>query len=163
MERFDLHGSGELLAELMPAKSAALGFSLALALIINAWLAGRLLARAGIATAPAWTTARLPAWYLAMPALAFGLWLAAEEGGEDLPFSLVLVLLVPLLLHGLAALHRRTRGRPARPMMLGVVYLALTFLFVPASLSVAAYGAFDLIRSSSSNRGSGRGTPPPRS
>jgi hypothetical protein len=159
LSRLDLPGSAGLVTEIVRVKAAAIGFWLALALLGNAWLAGRLLARAGLSVPPAWSTARLPAWYAALPALAFGLWMGAEEGADAVPLSLLLVLLVPLLLHGLAALHRLTRGLGERPLLLGALYIALVVLFLPASLAVAGYGAFDLIRNAKT--GGGRAAPPP--
>jgi hypothetical protein len=163
LRRFDLDGSATLVAEIVRFKAAAIGFWVSLALLVNGWAAGRLLARAGIAAAPALSSARLPGWYALAPALAFGLWLAVEEGADAVPLSIFLVLLVPLMLHGLAALHRRTRGLGQRLLVLGAVYLALVFLFLPVSLAVAGYGAFDLLRPSSNPGGGGRGAPPPRS
>jgi hypothetical protein len=163
LRRFDLDGSATLVAEIVRFKAAAIGFWVSLALLVNGWAAGRLLARAGIAAAPALSSARLPGWYALAPALSFGLWLAAEEGADAVPLSIFLVLLVPLMLHGLAALHRRTRGLGQRLLVLGAVYLALVFLFLPVSLAVAGYGAFDLLRPSSNPGGGGRGAPPPRS
>ncbi|WP_372623280.1 hypothetical protein [Falsiroseomonas sp.] len=163
LDSFDLADSAGLVAEIVRVQAAAIGFWVALALLANGWLAGWMLARAGIAAPPAWSSARLPGWYAVAPGLAFGLWLAAAEGADAVPLSLVLVLLVPLMLHGLAALHRRTRGRGGRPLLLGGVYMALLLMFVPTSLAVVGYGAFDLLRSSSNNGGGGRGAPPPRS
>lgn len=161
LRRLDLPAAAGLVASIVRVQAAAIGFWLALALVVNAWLAGRLLARAGVAAAPAWSTARLPGWYAALPALALGAWLAADAGAEAVRLSLLLVLLVPLMLHGLAALHTRTRGLGERPLLLGAVYVMLVVLFLPASLAVAGYGAFDLIlRPSSTNKGGG--AEPPR-
>lgn len=164
LRRFDLPDSAGLVADIVRVKAAAVGFWLALALLANAWVAGKLLARAGIAPAPAWSTARLPGWYMAAPALALGAWLLSAEGADAVPLSILLVLLVPLMLHGLAAMHTRTRGRGERPLLLGAVYVSLVILFLPASLAVAGFGAYDLLRPSSppsSPRGGrGPGTPP---
>ncbi|WP_270934774.1 hypothetical protein [Falsiroseomonas oryzae] len=158
LRRFDLPASAAFVADIVRVKAAAIGFWLALALLANGWVAGWLLARAGVAPAPAWSSARLPGWYAALPALALGFWLAAETGADAVPLSLLLVLLVPLMLHGLAVLHTRTLGRGERPLVLGAVYVALVVLFLPASLAVAGYGAFDLLL-----RTRGRGAPPSRS
>ncbi|HEV7264730.1 MAG TPA: hypothetical protein VGN83_07420 [Falsiroseomonas sp.] len=163
LQNLQMAGSAELVAEIVRVKAAAIGFWLALALLANGWLAGWVLARATIAAPPAWSSARLPAWYAVAPGLVFGLWMAAEDGADAVPLSIFLVLLVPLLLHGLATLHRRTRGRGGRRVLLGGVYMALVVMFVPASLAVVGYGAFDLLRSSSNTGGGGRGAPPPRS
>lgn len=161
LRRFDIAASSGLLADIVRVKAAAIGFWLSLSLLGNAWAAGKLLARAGIAAPPAWSTARLPGWYVALPALACGVWLAADEGADAIELSLLLVLMLPLMLHGLAVLHTRTRGRGERPFVLGAVYAALVILFLPASLAVAGYGAFDLItRRSPSNSGGARNAPP---
>jgi hypothetical protein len=166
LRRFEVPASAGLVADIVRVKAAAIGFWLSLAMLANAWAAGRLLRALGVATPPAWSTARLPGWYIALPALALGFWLAADDEADAIQLSVTLVLLVPLMLHGLAAMHRRTQGRGERPLLLGAVYLCLVILFLPASLAVAGYGAFDLIvrPSSSNNRGRG-GTPPasPRS
>jgi hypothetical protein len=158
LQRFDIAGHAGLASEIARVKAAAIGFWLALAWTGNAWLAGRLLARAGVAPAPSWSSARLPGWYIALPAVACLVWLLADEGADAIELSLMLVLLVPLVLHGLAALHTRTLGRGARPMILGAVYVALVILFLPASLAMAGYGAFDLLSRPSRNIGA-----PPRS
>lgn len=156
LRRLDLPANAGLVSGIVRVKSAAIGFWLALALLGNAWLACRILARLGLAEPPGWSRARLPAWYIALPALALGAWVADAEGGDALSLSILLVLLVPLLLHGLAALHTRTRGLGERPLLLGALYVSLVVLFLPASLAVAGYGAFDLLRP-----GGGRGAPPP--
>ena len=164
LRRFDLGDHAGLMSEVARVKAAAIGFWLALAWLGNAWLAGKLLARTGLGTAPAWSTARLPGWYVALPAAACLVWLLAEEGADAIELSVALVLLVPLMLHGLAALHLRSRGRGGRPILLGAVYVALLVLFLPASLAMAGYGAFDLIsRPSSRNLGGPGDLPPPRS
>jgi hypothetical protein len=87
------------------------------------------------------------------------LWLAAGDDGDAVELSMMLVLLLPLMLHGLAVLHTRTRGRGERPLLLGAVYVSLLILFLPASLAVAGYGAFDLLL----RPRDGRATPPSRS
>jgi hypothetical protein len=163
LRRFDVDGSDDLVVAIARFQAAAIGFWVSLALLANAWVAGKVLDRTGIVPAPAWSGARLPFWYALAPALAFGVWLTAEEGADAVRVSVFLVLLGPLMLHGLAALHRRTHGLGERPLLLGAVYLALVFLFLPVSLAVAGYGAFDLLRPSSNNGGGGRGAPPPRS
>jgi hypothetical protein len=159
LSRFDLPASAVSVSDVVRVKAAAIGICQSLALAGNGWLAGRLLARFGIAPAPAWSAARLPGWYALLPALAFGLWLAAGDEGDAVELSMMLVLLLPLMLHGLAVLHTRTRGRGERPLLLGAVYVSLLILFLPASLAVAGYGAFDLLL----RPRDGRATPPSRS
>jgi hypothetical protein len=160
LRRFDIAGNTGLVSDIVRVKAAALGFWLSLAWAGNAWVAAKLLDRAGIAPAPAWSTARLPGWYPILPALALGLWLAADEGGDAIELSLLLVLLTPLLLHGLAVLHTRTRGRGERPLLLGGIYVALVIMFLPTSLAVAGYGAFDLLARRPPSTPGGRAAPP---
>jgi hypothetical protein len=163
LQRFDLAGHAGLASEIARVKAAAIGFWLALAWAGNAWLAGQALSRLGVAPAPRWTAARLPLWYVALPVIAFVIWVAADDEADAVELSLMLVLLVPLVLHGLAVLHTRTRGRGQRPMILGAVYVALVILFLPASLAVAGYGAFDILSRPSRNHGGPGVPPPPRS
>lgn len=161
LRRFDIAASSGLVADIVRVKAAAVGFWLTLAWLGNAWAAGRVLARSGMAPPVPWGTARLPVWYAVLPALACGLWLAADSGADAVELSILLVLLVPLMLHGLVALHGAARGRGQRLLVLGAVYLSLVLAFLPASLAVAGYGAFDLItRRSPSNSGGARSAPP---
>jgi len=159
LRRFDLAGNAGLVSDIVRVKAAALGFWLSLAWVGNSWAAGKLLDRTGVAPAPAWSTARLPGWYPVLPALAFGLWLAADES-DAIELSLLLVLLTPLLLHGLAVLHTRTRGLGERPLLLGGIYVALVLLFLPTSLAVAGYGAFDVLARRPPSNPGGRAAPP---
>jgi hypothetical protein len=146
------------LVDLARVKPAAIGFWLAVMLLANAALAGLLLVRAGIiAAAPAWREARLPAWYAAIPALAAGLWLGADEGADGVQLSLLLVTLVPVFLHGLAALHRATRALRGRAMVLFGAYAALILWAVPVALSVTGFGLYDILSGSRVRRGA----PPP--
>lgn len=146
------------LVDLARVKPAAIGFWLAVMLLADAALAGLLLARAGIlGAAPAWREARLPAWYAMVPALAAGLWLVADEGADGVQLSLLLVTLVPVFLHGLAALHRATRALRGRAMVLFGAYAALILWAVPVALSVTGFGLYDILSGSRVRRGA----PPP--
>jgi hypothetical protein len=158
LRRLDLPTSSGLVDEVVRVKAAAIGFWLTLSLLANAWVAGKVLDRAGIAPAPAWGSARLPAWYLAAPGVALGLWLAAGTDADAAPLSILLVLLAPLVLHGLLALHARSIGRGGRWLLLGAVYAALVVMFMPASLAVAGYGAWDLLARRTPSQG-GTGAP----
>ncbi len=143
-----------MVADLVRVKAAAIGFWVALALLLNAAAAAGLLVRAGvIGAAPAWREARLPAWYAVLPALAFGIWLAADEGVDAVPLSIMLALLVPVFLHGLAGLHRATRALRGRPMVLGGAYAALLVISVPVALAVTGYGLFDILNGTRGRRG----------
>jgi hypothetical protein len=159
LARMGLPAGDALLIEMVRVKAAAIGFWVMLALLVNAAGAGTLLVRAGICTSsPAWREARLPAWYLAFPALALVLWLAAEEGADALTLSLLLALAMPVFLHGLAAFHRASRAWRGRPMILGGAYLALLLMAVPVALAATGFGLYDIL-----NGNRGRPSPPPQS
>ncbi|WP_304811214.1 hypothetical protein [Falsiroseomonas sp.] len=159
LERMGLPAHEGLVEELVRVKAAAIGFWVALALLVNAAAAAALLVRAGvIPAAPAWREARLPGWYPLLPALAGGFWLAAPEGGDAIRLSLLLVLLVPVFLHGLAALHRASASLKGRSFVLGGAYAALLILSVPVALSVAGYGFYDILNGTRARRAA-----PPRS
>lgn len=160
LDRMGLPVAEGLVAELVRVKAAAIGFWVAVALLLNAAAAGSLLIRAGVvAAAPAWREARLPSWYALLPALGFGLWLAADEGADAVQLSMLLALLVPVFLHGLAGVHRATRALRGRPMVLGGAYAALLVISVPVALAVTGYGLFDILNGTRGRRGA----PPPQS
>lgn len=160
MARMGLPDGERMVADLVRVKAAAIGFWLAMALLVNAAVAGSLLARAGVlAAVPAWREARLPVWYAALPAVAAVFWLLADEGADAVPLSLMLALLVPVFLHGLAAFHRATRALRGRMMVLVGAYLALVLISVPVALSVTGYGLYDILNGNRARRGA----PPPPS
>ena len=103
---------------------------------MNAAAAQSALARTGIALAPSprWSEARLPAWYPALPGAAAAAWLLFGGEGEAALLSVLLVLLLPVFLQGIAVfagLYERAKfARPVR--MLGFVVLGVTEMFVPA-------------------------------
>ncbi|MGK7865144.1 hypothetical protein [Falsiroseomonas sp. E2-1-a4] len=159
LQRMGLPAHEGLVEELVRVKAAAIGFWVALALLVNAAAAAALLVRAGvIPAAPAWREARLPSWYPALPAIAGGFWMAAPEGGDAIRLSLLLVLLVPVFLHGLAALHRVSAALKGRAFVLGGTYAALLILSVPVALGVAGYGFYDILNGTRARR-----VAPPRS
>ncbi len=159
MSRMGLPASEGIVAELVRVKAAAIGFWVAMALLINAAAASGLLVRFGIIAArPAFREARLPAWYAVLPALALGLWLVADEGSDAVELSLLLALLVPVFLHGLAGFHRATSALRGRPMVLGGAYAALLIMSVPVALAVTGYGLFDILNGTRGRRGA----PPPQ-
>lgn len=159
MSRMGLPVSEGVVAELVRVKAAAISFWVAMALLINAAAASGLLARFGIAVSrPAWREARLPAWYAVLPALALGLWLVADDGGDAVELSLLLALLVPIFLHGLAGFHRATRALRGRTMVLGGAYAALLVMSVPVALAVTGYGLFDILNGTRGRRNA----PPPQ-
>lgn len=146
LQRMGLPAHEGLVDDLVRVKAAAVGFWVMLALLVNAASAAALLVRVGVLpAAPAWREARLPGWYPLLPAAAAGFWLAAEEGGDAITLSLLLVLLVPVFLHGLAGLHRATMVLRGRAFVLGGAYAALLILSVPVALGVAGYGFYDIL------------------
>jgi hypothetical protein len=160
LDRMGLAAAEGMVAELVRVKAAAIGFWVAIALLLNAAAAAALLVRAGVlAAAPAWREARLPAWYALLPGLACGLWLAADDGADAAQLCMLLALLVPVFLHGLAGLHRATTALRGRPMVLGGAYAALLVISVPVALAVTGYGLFDILNGTRGRRAA----PPPQS
>ena len=138
-------GSVTLVDELVRVMPAALGFWAAVSLSVNAAAAQSALARTGIALAPSprWSETRLPAWYPALPGVAAAAWLVFGGEGEAALLSVLLVLLLPVFLQGIAAVHRYSAGRPGRSFMLGVFYAGLVILSVPAAIAVTAFGFYE--------------------
>lgn len=136
-------------AQVAQVKAAAAGFWLAVVMVGNGLLAQSLLRRWGLAgweALPA-EEVRLPGWYLPLPALALGAWLAV---GGAVALSALLILLVPLFLVGVLAVHARLRGKLA--FLAGFWVLMLVFLQVMAPLMVGL-GLYEQIRR--------RAAPPP--
>ncbi|MCW8086979.1 DUF2232 domain-containing protein [Sabulicella glaciei] len=126
-------------------KAAAAGFWVALTMVVNGLVAQRILERRGLALhpSPPAEALRVPDWYLLLPGLALGGLLAV---GGAVPLSVLLILLVPFLLLGVAAVHRRLRDRPGRmAFLVGFYLLMLLFLQVMAPLMVGL-GLFEQIR-----------------
>jgi hypothetical protein len=146
LDRMGLDLGDAVVAELVRVKAAAISFWISIALIANAAAARGLLERLGLGDplrgGSAFAAARLPRLYPALPAAAAALWLAtAGEGGSDaVPLSLLLVLLLPLFLQGLGALHVRSRSLRGRTAMLVLLYALLLLFSVPAALLVTALG-----------------------
>jgi hypothetical protein len=89
---------------------------------------------------------RLPGWYPALPALAAGLFLAAPAGADAVPLSALLLLLVPLLVMGVAGVHARAKGRPARVPMLALFYLLLAMFLQVMGPAMVGLGLYDQFR-----------------
>jgi hypothetical protein len=143
--RLDIPASDTLVATLVRLKAGAIGFWAAIALLGNATVAMRLLARGGLLAvpAPAWSTVRLPGWYPLLPPVAALAYLAMPE--DAVPLSALLLLLVPLFFQGVAGVHRRLEGRQARPALLAAFYMLLVmFLQVmgPGLIGLALYDQF---------------------
>jgi hypothetical protein len=128
---------------IVQVKAGALGVWFAIAMAGSAALAQRLLARRSLARMPSprWASARLPSWYPPLAAVALAVWLV---GSDDAVFaSLALVLCVPLLLQGLAAIHERSRAFAGRRFLLAGVYAVLILFSIPAAVLLAGFGIFD--------------------
>ena len=138
-----------LLSQLVRVKAAAIGFLSALALVFNGFAARRfLLRRGGFAVPPLPDPAavRLPGWYLLLPGLAAGLFLAAPAESDAVPLSALLLLLVPLLLMGVAGVHARAKGLSARVPMLALFYLLLAMFLQVMGPALVGLGLYDQFR-----------------
>jgi hypothetical protein len=141
LARMGMQVSGGVVAEVARVKAAAIGFWLSIALVANAAAARSLLARLGLpAPAMPLAAARLPRIYPALPAAAGLFWMAAPEGGDAVQLSVLLVLMLPVFLQGLGALHIRSRPLRGRPVMLVLLYALLILFSVPTALMVTALG-----------------------
>ena len=132
-------------SELVQVMAAAVGFWSAVSLSVNGAAAQSALARTGLALAPTpqWSAVRLPGWYPALPGIAAAAWLAFGGEGDVVLLSVLLVVLLPVFLQGIAAVHRRSAGRPGRHFMLGIFYTGLVILSVPAAVAVTAFGFYE--------------------
>jgi hypothetical protein len=148
-----VHGLGRMgtspdqvpVQELVQVMAAAIGFWMAVSLSVNGAAAQSALVRLGLALAPTprWSAVRLPAWYPALTALGAAVWLAFGGEGDVVTLSAMLLLLLPVFLQGIAAIHRRSAGRPGRHFMLGIFYAGLVILSVPAAIAVTAFGFYE--------------------
>ncbi|MBR0650623.1 hypothetical protein GXW78_13185 [Roseomonas terrae] len=130
---------------LVQVMAAALGFWAAVSLSVNGAAVQSALARSGLALAPTprWSTVRLPGWYPVLPGIGAAVWLAFGGDGDVVLLSVLLLLLLPVFLQGIAAVHRRSIGRPGRQFMLGTFYVGLVILSVPAAIAVTAFGFYE--------------------
>jgi hypothetical protein len=124
-------------------KAGALAFWFAVSLAGSAALAQRFLAGRGLNRLPTvrWASARLPAWYPPLAALAIAAWVAGDD--STILASVALALGVPLLLQGLAAIHDRSRAFAGRRFLLAGVYAVLILFSIPAAMLLAGFGVFD--------------------
>jgi len=140
----------QLLDQIARFKAAAIGLFLSvLPLVANGFAARRfLLRRGGLAVPPLPdpALARLPGWYPWLPALAAAVFLLAPAGADAVPLSALLLLLVPLLLMGVAGVHARIRGRPARVPMLALFYLLLAMFLQVMGPAMVGLGLYDQFR-----------------
>jgi len=145
LSRMGIADAGMPVEQLARIMAPAMAGWMVAALILCGIGAQSALARRGLAMAanPRWSETRLPIWYGFLPSGAALVWLSGLGGDSSLPFALFVVLLLPFFLLGLAAVHRRSAGRTARPFMLGVFYAGLVILSVPAAIAVTAFGIFE--------------------
>lgn len=131
-------------AQIARLMGGALAFWLAVAIAVNGTAAQAFLARRGLALAgtPAWRQARLPGWFIGLPALAT-VWFVLSPSGEDgLALSVLAALLVPFFFQGLGVVHGLGRDFPARPFLLGGFYAALVVFIFPVAIIVVGIGLF---------------------
>jgi hypothetical protein len=145
LARMGIADAGMPVEQLARIMAPAMAGWMVAALIICGIGAQTALTRRGMALAatPLWRETRLPLWYGFLPGAAAVIWLSGMGGDSSLPLALFMVLLLPFFLLGLAAVHRRSAGRTARPFMLGVFYAGLVILSVPAAIAVTAFGIFE--------------------
>ncbi len=122
-------------------QSAAMGLWLVLTALGNAALAQGFLRRHGLNLAPTpdLSDVRMPGWYLGLVVLSGA---AFAVGGDAVTLSLLLLLLLPFFLMGVAGIHRRLRLRPGRLWLLAGFYtLMLIFLQImaPAMVGMGLY------------------------
>ncbi|MCQ4159739.1 DUF2232 domain-containing protein [Roseomonas sp. GC11] len=145
MARMGATASEAVVQQIMRLQAMALSLWTALVLVANAAGAQGFLLRRGLALAPspAWRAARLPVWYPALPGIAGLLWALADAGGDLLPMSLCLVLGVPLVLQGLAAMHTRLAGFSGRLPLLILLYVLILVFSLPGALILVALGLLE--------------------
>ena len=66
-----------------------------------------------------------------------------RQGGDAVQLSVLLVLMLPVFLQGLGALHIRSRPLRGRPVMLVLLYALLILFSVPTALLVTALGLLE--------------------
>jgi len=155
-----------LIESVVRLKPLAFAIWFSVVTVANAAAAQGFVARRGLSALPAarWSEASLPVWYApvaVIPALVAGL--APGEPGF-LAQGLAMMLAVPLVLQGLAVLHVISEGRPARPVLLGGVYLGLVVFLLPAGLALAGLGLAEFalkLRARARSRGRPPGPMPP--
>lgn len=132
-------------AQLVQVMAAAVGFWSAVSLSVNGTAAQSALARTGLALSPTprWSEVRLPFWYPALPGAGAAAWLAFGGEGDVVALSVLLVLLLPVFLQGIAAVHRRSAGRPGRNSCSASSTAGLVILSVPAAVAVTAFGFYE--------------------
>jgi hypothetical protein len=113
---------------------AMIGVSWLIMVAVNGVLAQSLLVNFGRALrpTPAFATLRLPDWPAYVVGVAAALWLIAGPGNIGFAAAAVLiVMLAPFFIQGLAVVHVAVRRLPARLIILIFFYMFLLFLLWP--------------------------------
>ena len=135
--------SAAAIVQLLPSLMAGSAF---LMLMVNLWLAARVVQRSGLLSRP-WPP--LPE-NLRLPRIAaaclIGCGLIATAGGATSVASGVIVapLSVAFMLQGLGAAHALTRGLAARRLILFAIYF-ITLSVIPSLLALAVLGVIDCL------------------
>ncbi len=145
LERMGTDAPEAVVTQIVRLQAAALALWLGLALVANAAAAQGFLQRRklALAPAPAWRESRLPRWYPALPGLAALAWVVSGSVSSLLPLSLCLVLAVPLVLQGLAAMHRRLATFSGRLPLLILFYVLILVFSLPGALILVALGLLE--------------------
>lgn len=148
LQRLGMPADEMVVGMVVRLNAAAFGLLGAVGMVLNGMAAQRILARRGLARAQVQDIGRLrlPGWYPLLPALAAVAFLVAPAGSDAVPFSALLLLLLPPFFLGIAGVHLRARGRSGRVPMLGVFYLLLVVFLQLMAPAMVALGLFDHFR-----------------
>lgn len=148
LQRLGMPADETVVGMVVRLNAAAFGLIGAVGMVLNGMVAQRLLARRGLARAqvPDLGGLRLPGWYPLLPVLAAVAFLVAPAGSDAVPFSALLLLLLPPFFLGVVGVHLRARGRSGRVPMLGVFYVLLVVFLQLMAPAMVALGLFDHFR-----------------
>lgn len=148
LQRLGMPADDMVVGMVVRLNAAAFGLLGAVGMLLNGMAAQRMLARRGLARAQVQEIGRLrlPGWYPLLPVLAGVVFLVAPAGSDAVPFSALLLLLLPPFFLGIAGVHLRARGRSGRVPMLGVFYLLLVVFLQLMAPAMVALGLFDHFR-----------------
>ena len=135
-------GVEAIIETLIRVQAAMIAFFLSVMWVANAVMARRLLARSGMVALPPpdWATARLPGWYVILPALAAGFWVAGDQ--DVIALSAFFILLLPFFWQGVAGVHRRAAALKGRRFVIAGYYIAMLIflqLMAPATVALGLY------------------------
>jgi hypothetical protein len=146
--RLGVAAGDALISLIVRINAAAFGLIAAVALVLNAMLAQRMLRRRGLARYAPQPLAqlRLPTWYPLLLVLGAGAVILAPVGRDAVAISALLLLLLPAFFLGIAGVHLRAGGRPGRVPMLGLFYVLLVVFLQFMAPAMVALGLFDHFR-----------------